>query len=334
MNDQAAFVDRLGDSLRAKRLPLDAIPVIDMSPMLARKGKPRMARDIHAALANIGFMYVRGHGVDQALIDDAYRVAAAFFALPQADKDALNIEKSGVALHGYTPFFGENNDPGRSVDYKEIFDLGRTAADGQVRPFFGPTPWPPQLPEFRQVMERYHAAMLALARRLMGALALSLGLPEDHFAPMMQEPIGIQRLLHYPPQGRAEDDSLIGIGAHTDYGCLTILAQDDAGGLQVMNRDGDWIDAPPIAGTFVVNIGDMLQRLTNDVYLANLHRVINVSGRQRYSIPCFFDVDYDTVFTPLAGCVTADNPARYEPLVCGQHKWARYKAAYPHLHDS
>lgn len=321
----------LADSLRARRLPLDAIPVVDLTPMLTGSGKAAMADAIRQALANIGFMYVTGHGVDAELIDSAFRVSAEFFALPQAVKDTLHIEQSGPALHGYTPVFGENNDPGHTIDFKEIFDLGRPAADGLTRPFFGPTPWPDDLPDFRPVMERYHTAMLALAHRLMAALALSLGLPETYFEPMMREPIGIQRQLHYPPQTRVEDDSLIGIGAHTDYGCLTILAQDDVGGLQVRGRDGDWIDAPPIPGTFVVNIGDMLQRLTNDLYLANLHRVINVGGRERYAIPCFFDVDFDTVFAPLACCCGPANPPRYAPIICGHHKWARYRAAYPHL---
>lgn len=321
----------LNDSLRAQRVALDHIPVIDLAPLTGAGDKAAMARDIHDALANIGFMYVRNHGVDTALIDAAFTQAEAFFALPEDDKMALHITGSGAALHGYTGYFGENTDPEHTRDLKEIFDLGRMPADGITRPFFGPTPWPPALPAFRKVMETYHLELLALAQRLMGGIALSLHLPENYFKPMMQEPIGIQRLLHYPPQAKVADDSLIGIGAHTDYGCLTLLAQDAVGGLQVMNRDGVWIEAPHIPGTFVVNIGDMIQRLTNNVYLANLHRVINVSGQERYSIPFFFDVDFDTVFAPLDGCVTPENPAKYDPMVCGDHKWARYRAAYPHL---
>ena len=333
MNDMSQRIERLGDRLRAQRVPLDQIPVIDLGPTLSGKGKQKMAKGIHAALANIGFMYIRNHGVSAELLDAAYRVSAEFFDLPQDQKDALHIHQSGVALHGYTPLFGENNDPGRTVDYKEIFDLGREAGDGHVKPFFGPTPWPEALPEFRSVMLAYHAEMLGLAKRIMSAMALSLDLPENHFESSMREPIGIQRLLHYPPQETVADDSLIGIGAHTDYGCLTILSQDSVGGLQVMNRDGVWIDAPPIADTFIVNIGDMLQRLTNGVYLANLHRVINVSGKERYSIPCFFDLDFETVVAPLPSCVTPERPAAYEPVKCGVHKWRRYQAAYPHLRD-
>lgn len=333
MNDMSQQIERLGDHLRAQRVPLDEIPVIDLDPMKTGIGKDDLARNVHSALANIGFMYIRNHGVPAHLVDAAYRVSAQFFELPQHQKDALHIDQSGMALHGYTPLFGENNDPGRTVDFKEIFDLGREASDGQVKPFFGPTPWPSALPEFRSVMEDYHRHMLDLARRVMAAMALSLDLPEDYFRQFMREPIGIQRLLHYPPQEAAKDDSLIGIGAHTDYGCLTILSQDNVGGLQVMNRDGVWIDAPPIPGTFIVNIGDILQRLTNGVYLANLHRVINVSGKERYSIPCFFDLDFDTLVAPLPSCVSVERPSAYTPVKCGVHKWKRYQAAYPHLSD-
>ena len=321
----------LDDTLRARRVALNRVPVIDLAPLHGAGDRQAMARDIHAALANIGFMYVRNHGVDQALVDAAFAQAETFFALPEATKMALHIRDSGPALHGYTELCGEATDPGRSRDLKEIFDLGRMAEDGRVRPFFGPTPWPPGRPAFRDTMMGYHHALLDLAKRLMGAIALSLDLPEDWFAPMMQEPIAIQRLLHYPPQDSVADDSLIGIGAHTDYGCLTLLAQDPVGGLQVMNRDGAWIEAPHVPGTFVVNIGDMIQRLTNDVYIANIHRVINVSGQERYSIPFFFDLDADTVIAPLKGCTGPGNPAKYAPVECGAHKWARYKAAYAHL---
>lgn len=331
MPTQTTITTGLAPDLRPKRVALSALPVIDLSPMRSGMGKNALAREIRDALVNIGFMYVKGHGVSPGLVTRAYEVSRQFFELPQAQKDALGIAQSGVALHGYTGFFQENTDPEKTRDFKEIFDLGRPAADGRVRPFFGPTPWPASLPAFREVMERYHDEMLRLAHHLMAAIALSLDLPEDYFASMMQEPIGIQRLLHYPPQDQVADERLIGIGAHTDYGCLTILSQDKVGGLQVLNRDREWIDAPPLPDTFIVNIGDMLQRLTNGLYLANLHRVINISGQERYSIPCFFDVDYDTVFAPLTQFTGPANPARYEPIVCGAHKWARYVAAYPHL---
>ncbi|PWE33856.1 isopenicillin N synthase family oxygenase [Maritimibacter sp. 55A14] len=321
----------LDDRLRAGRIALDRVPVIDLGPLRAGGDTAAMAAAIRHALTHIGFMYVRGHGVPREITRRAYAAARDFFALPEAERMALHITGSGAALHGYTERFGENNDPGRTIDLKEIFDLGREAADGCIRPFFGATPWPPALPGFRTAMMAHHDAMLGLGRDVMAAIALSLELPRDHFEPMMQEPISIQRVLHYPPQVAVRDDRMIGIGAHTDYGCLTVLSQDASGGLQVMNRDGRWIEAPPIPDTFVINIGDMMQRLTNDLYLANLHRVINVSGRARYSMPFFFDFDHDTEVAPIDACTGPGNPPRYAPVVCGRHKWARYAAAYPDL---
>src|SRR5262249_49882999 len=160
----------------------------------------------------------------------------------------------------------------------ECFDIGpeRPSIEG---PFFGPNLWPAQLPGFRELVYAYHEVMVDLSRTLLRGIALSLELPEDYFAKLMLNPISIQRLLHYPPQHGHITEDIIGVGAHTDYGNLTILAQDNVGGLQVMNRDGDWVEATPIEGTFVLNIGDLVQRLTNDVYLANMHRVVNTSGR-------------------------------------------------------
>jgi isopenicillin N synthase-like dioxygenase len=328
------LIDQLDDSLAAKRVAFDSIPVIDLAPLTngtSGAALDQMAKDIHWALSNAGFMYVKNHGVDQDLIDRSFDEGAKFFDLPLDEKMSLHISQSGEALRGYTEAFGENTDPERTKDLKEIFDLGREALDGKTRPFFGPNNWPESLPSFGSTMTDYHNQVMGLARRLLGGIALSLDLDQDYFDPMMTEPVSIQRVLHYPPQNKIKDDSLIGIGAHSDYGCLTILAQDDVGGLQIMNRDGVWIEAPHIPGTFVINIGDMMQRLTNDVYLANLHRVINASGRERYSMPFFFDVDFDTVFKPLDKFVNSENPAKYEPIVCGDHKWNRYVDSFEHL---
>ncbi|MER9064409.1 2OG-Fe(II) oxygenase family protein [Mesorhizobium sp. M0698] len=173
--------------------------------------------------------------------------------------------------------------------------------------------------------------MVGLATKLLKGIAHSLDLPENYFENLMRDPISIQRLIHYPPQtGYVPEDS-IGIGAHTDYGNLTILAQDDVGGLQVRNRDGDWVEGTPIHGTFIINIGDLIQRLTNDVYLANLHRVVNTSVGERYSIPYFIDADFNAIIEPLATCITNSNPLRYKPVTWGEHKLDRFAASYAHL---
>ena len=290
-----------------------------------------MAKSIRWALTNAGFMYVKNHGVDAAVVERAFDRTRAFFNLPMEEKMKLHVSKSGEALRGYIEPFGENTDPTKTKDLKECFDLGpETEA---TSPFFGPNQWPEDamVPGFRDAVYGYHEDMKRLSVLLLTGIARSLDLDPDHFAPKMKNPISIQRLLHYPSQVGLVDESIIGIGAHTDYGNLTILAQDDVGGLQVMNRDGAWIEGTPIPGTFVINIGDLIQRLTNGIYLANLHRVVNTSGRERYSIPFFIDADYDAEFAPLPSCVTAGNPVRYGPVTCGAHKFGRFVNSFPHL---
>lgn len=325
-------IDRLQDRLRAQRVSFDKIPVIDVSALNTGGSLFEVAKEIRWALTNVGFFYVKNHGVPEAVVDGAFDETRAFFDLPLQDKMDLHISKSGLALRGYIEIFGENTDPAKTKDLKECFDIGPEGPAGDA-PFFGPNLWPAAQPEFQRAVYGYHQEMKGLAQRLMRAIAVSLDLEADFFLPRMQNPITIQRLLHYPPQEGRIDESVMGIGAHTDYGSLTILAQDDVGGLQVMNRDGQWVEGPPVAGTFVINIGDLVQRLTNDLYLANLHRVVNASGRERYSIPFFIDADADAVFQPLDSRVSAENPARYEPVTCGAHKFGRFKDSFPHLKD-
>ncbi|TIV95831.1 MAG: isopenicillin N synthase family oxygenase, partial [Mesorhizobium sp.] len=187
------------------------------------------------------------------------------------------------------------------------------------------------VPEFRELTYGYHQKMVDLAKKLLQGIALSLDLSESYFENLMRNPISLQRLLHYPPQSGYVSEDMIGIGAHTDSGNLTILAQDDVGGLQVMNRDGDWVEGIPVRGTFVINIGDLIQRLTNDLYIANMHRVVNTSGRERYSMPFFVDCDFDAIIEPLPSCVTDSNPRRYKPVTCGEYKLGRFATSYAHL---
>ncbi|ESW80607.1 2OG-Fe(II) oxygenase [Mesorhizobium sp. LSJC269B00] len=324
------IVAKLDDKLRAKRESFDKIPLVDIAPLLDGSNKQMVAKEIRWALSNTGFMYVKNHGIAQDFVDSVFDVSRRFFDLPMSQKMTLHISKSDVALRGYIEPFGENTDPGKTKDLKECFDFGpeRSTLEG---PFFGPNQWPSSLPEFRELTYGYHQKMVDLAKKLLQGIALSLDLSESYFENLTRNPISIQRLLHYPPQSGCVGEEIIGIGAHTDYGNLTVLAQDDVGGLQVMNRHGDWIEGIPIHGTFVINIGDLIQRLTNDLYLANMHRVVNSSGRERYSIPFFIDADFNAIIEPLPSFVTDSNPLRYKPVICGEHKFGRFAASYAHL---
>ncbi|MER9776555.1 2-oxoglutarate and iron-dependent oxygenase domain-containing protein [Mesorhizobium sp. M0220] len=321
----------LDEKLRAKRRSFDRVPLVDLGPLVEGSDARSVAKEIRWALANSGFVYIKNHGVPARMIDETLAHARAFFDLPLEDKMKLHICYSGVALRGYIQFFGENADPAKTNDLKECFDVGPERQTVES-PFFGPNQWPTSLPGFREAVFSCHEAMKELSIEILSGIALSLDLPADFFQPQMKCPITIQRLLHYPPQAGGVDDKVIGMGAHTDCGNLTILAQDSVSGLQVMNSDGVWVEVNPIPGTFIINIGDLVQKLTNDRYLANVHRVVNVSGREHYSLPFLVDADHDAVIAPLESCVSDDSPPRYQPVSCGEHKFARFVERFPHLH--
>jgi len=319
----------LDSRLASKQTAFTEIPIIDISSLINDENPLEVARQIGDACEKVGFFYIKNHGVEQQLIDEMYTLTKRFFNLPYEEKNQINIVKSGPTLRGYIPMYAENVDPANTRDFKECFDCG--AHYDEVSPFFGPNLMPSALPRFETVAENYHCAVLALARTLIGAIALSLGLPQDYFEHLQRKPITIQRILRYPPQMGKVTQEEIGIGAHTDYGFLTVLSQDAVGGLQVRNRAGDWVTAPPVEGTFIVNIGDLVQTLTNDRYTSTMHRVINTSGLERYSIPFFIDLDFDAIVEPVPTCVSEALPAKYEAYTCGQHKFKRFVDSYAHL---
>jgi isopenicillin N synthase-like dioxygenase len=317
--------------LASKQTAFTEIPVIDISPLIKGENPLLVASQIGEACEKVGFFYIKNHGVEQQLIDEMYTLTKRFFKLAPEEKNKLNIVNSGLTLRGYIPMYAENVDPANTRDFKECFDYG--AHYDEVSPFFGPNQMPSGLPQFETVAEAYHGAVLALARMLIGGIALSLGLPQDYFEHRQRKPITIQRVLRYPPQIGKVSLEEIGIGAHTDYGFLTVLSQDAVGGLQVMNRAGEWVTAPPVEGTFIVNIGDLVQTLTNDRYTSTMHRVINTSGLERYSIPFFIDLDFDAVVEPVPTCVSEATPAKYEAYTCGKHKFKRFVDSYAHLKE-
>jgi len=294
---------------------MSALPLID----LAAGSDATLARVVDRALTEAGFFAIAGHGVPAAVSDAAFDAAHRFFALPEAAKVRWHI--NGWPLkRGFDPIGWQSLDVGAPPDLKESFYLGVEA--------IGPNQWPDEalLPGFRSGCEAYAGQMDRVARRLMGVFALALDLPPGHFDGFMQQPTCTTRLLHYPPQPAAAAPGQIGCGAHTDWGALTLLAQDDAGGLQVQALDGDWIDVEPMPGTLVVNAGDLLQRWTNDRWRSTPHRVINrLSGRDRWSIAYFFDLDADAVIVPLEACTSAARPPRYGPITPGEHLAEMYR---------
>jgi isopenicillin N synthase-like dioxygenase len=322
----ALMSDAIAPELVPAEVTDDAVPVIDLAPYLSGDAAARtgVVRQIGAACREIGFFYVINHGVAAALVEAAFAEAARFFALPAAQKAEIAIEKS--ACHrGWFRLGAENLDPAqqREGDFKEGVKIGRDLPPEHPLvqaglPLHGPNQWP-DLPGWRVVMEAYYAAMERLGRRLLGAFAEAVGLAPEYFEPWLTAPMTTLGPLHYPPQTGRISAAQIGAGAHTDFGCLTLLAQDRVGGLQVLSKQGVWIAAPPVPGSLVVNIGDMMERWTNGVFTSTRHRVVNASGQERYSLPFFFDPDFNAPVACLPTCLAPGETPKFAPTTAGQH---------------
>ena len=311
-----------------------SLPVVDISGLASPDPllRDRAGAAIRAACLDKGFFYCVGHGVDDALIAEVFDQTRQWFDQPMPAKLAVDKANS-AANRGYEPLRGQVLEAGAPPDLKEGFYIGvETPADhprAQAYYNLGPNQWPEGRPQFRTVMATYFEAMLGVVQTLLRGLALSLHLPEDHFAAFATEPVATLRLLHYPPQPANPAPGEKGCGAHTDFGALTLLLQDQVGGLQVWDHDTDrWLDAAPLPGAYVVNLGDLIARWTNGRYRSTLHRVINSSGRERYSVPFFFLGAPDQQITPLPGCLTAGEAPLYPPVTVDAHLRERYAQTY------
>lgn len=310
------------------------VPIIDVAPLFGHdeSGVTKVAMAMRAAAIETGFFYVRGHNVSPTLMDATFVAAKYFFNLSDGVKQRIAVTPA-TAHRGYLPF-AQTKQPGvKRADLKESFNYAypftpnhpALASDCRL---IGLNQWPTGEPAWRRVLEQYYAEVFELGQRLLGAIAVGLDLPRDFFRDLYRHPLVRARLIHYPPQFEDTSGGQFGAAEHTDYGTITVLWQDDVGGLQVRNRDGQWIDAPPIDGTFVINIGDMLELWSNNLFVSTPHRVVNASGRERYSIPVFYDPDFDVTVECLPNCSRSDNPSRYAPINVGEYITARYDGSY------
>ena len=326
-----------------------ALPLIDVSALVAgTAGRDAVAAQIGAACRAHGFFYVTGHGVDPALVKRLEELSHRFFELPEETKMRWRMALGGRAWRGYFPLGGELTS-GRP-DWKEGLYLGTElpATHPLVQaktPVHGPNLFP-DVPGLRETILEYMAAVTQLGHRLMEGIALSLGLEAGYFAKRYTaDPLILFRLFNYPSQPVPEGlDVQWGVGEHTDYGLLTILHQDHIGGLAV-HTPGGWIDAPPVAGSFVCNIGDMLDRMTGGLYKSTPHRVKrNTSGHDRLSFPLFFDPSFEARVQRIEGLAGAeardDSAERWDRANVhafsgryGDYLLAKVSKVFPQLRD-
>jgi isopenicillin N synthase-like dioxygenase len=277
-----------------------SLPIIDVASLATDSLEKQLtAAQIDAACRQSGFFYVTGHGVDVGLQQQLQALAREFFARPTAEKMQIEMSRGGKAWRGYFRV-GDELTSGRP-DQKEGLYFGKELVTDHPlvqggAPLHGPNLFPEVPARLRAIVLEYMTALTELGQRLMGGIALGLGLPECYFADHGTcDPLTLFRIFNYPPPASLD---LWGVGEHTDYGLLTILLQDDVGGLEVKSK-ATWVPAPPLPGSFVCNIGDMLDRMTRGVYRSTPHRVRNVSGRDRMSFPFFFDPNFFADARPI-----------------------------------
>ncbi|WP_299725848.1 2OG-Fe(II) oxygenase family protein [uncultured Tateyamaria sp.] len=302
------------------------IPVLDLAPLMSGGPTSDLAAQFAKAYGETGFGYVINHGVDPALRAAVFAASRAFHAMPEVEKQAIALDarhRGYIAINTSTDVnsdLAEVTKPNQSASFMMMREDAKIDPDVYLS---GPNQWP-ELSGFRQACDAYVAAMTDLGHKLMGLALEAIGVSDRTILRAFEPPTIWLRLLRYPPQPPQAPDDLFGAAPHKDFGCLTLLAQDDVGGLQVQTPAGHWVDAPPIKDAFIVNVGDMLHRLSNGKLLSTPHRVINTTGRERYSVPFFFDPHVSADIAPLPGT----GPARFEPLNFGAFLKSELEAGY------
>jgi isopenicillin N synthase-like dioxygenase len=316
------------------------VPIIDISSFFGTDAaaRQRVAREVNAACTDIGFLIVTGHGVPSALIDEMRVVSRQFFDLPTDEK--LRQKMPPDRYRGYIALGNEalanSLDEQTPPDLKESFSIGpmvevsdeyhRAAKPGN---FFAANIWPDRPGRFRTVWECYYGEMESLSTSLMRIFAIGLGMEENFFDDKVDRHISNFSVIHYPEQPRPPLPGQLRAGAHTDYGSLTIVKPDNApGGLQVMTKDGSWMDVPNLEDGFVVNLGDLMAEWTNDRWVSTMHRVVNpprgaALGSRRLSMTFFHQPNYDAVIECLPTCRSAERPAHYGTTTSGEHVWMK-----------
>lgn len=319
-------------------MTLMQVPVIDIAPFRTGSdaAKADVARQVGEACRDIGFLIIAGHGIDPTLIGQTDRLSRTFFDLPLEAKMAV-VRPAMDVTRGYIPIETEAVAASRgektAADLNESFMIGPVDVDRSdpyyTRPeagkHFHPNLWPSAPDGLEETYSAYYRAMGDLAAQLMRIFARALDVPEDFFDDKVDRHISRLRVRNYPEQAVPPKPGQLRAGAHSDYGSLTILkAEANPGGLQVFNKEGEWVDVPIIEGTYIVNLGELMARWTNDRWVSTLHRVANppadaALGSRRQSIIFFHNPNYDADITCIPSCSGDDNPPKYPPTTSGDH---------------
>lgn len=309
----------------AKKTDANAIPIIDISALCDNSQPKEIAYALHAASKDLGFIYIKGHGIADETINAARASAYAFFRSSISDKKSVSISEQH---RGWLGQGGASMHEDVNADLKESFIWGlQSGTENKPHALRGKNHWPEFLPSLQQHAMRYFKEAHTVAHHLMRGFAIGLDLEEDFFLRTCEQPLSRASFVYYPTQDAQMGDKQFGVGPHTDFGVLTVLCQDKVGGLQVQNINGDWIEAPPVPGTLVINVGDLLARWTDGAYKSTPHRVVNSSGRERLSLVLAFDPEPDTNIDArevFGGSYQAKEP----PITCGDYLIWRFNKAF------
>lgn len=309
----------------AKTMRPDAIPVVDLSMLRESSGATDVANALHRASQSLGFIYVKGHGISQESIDRARKYAFEFFRSSDANKATVLVSSSH---RGWLKPGASKMDDDAKADLKESFIWGHEhthATSYDTHPLRGTNQWPAFVPELREAAVTYFDQAHNVASLLMQGFALGLKLDKNFFLQSADRPLSRASFVYYPAQSTDSEQIQFGVAPHTDFGVLTVLCQDDTGGLQVQDINGDWIHAPPIEGTLVVNVADLLCRWTAGEYKSTPHRVVNTSGTERLSLVLAFDPNPETIIdaNDIPGLTAVE-----EPITCGDYLTWRFEKAF------
>ncbi|WGW02625.1 isopenicillin N synthase family dioxygenase [Tropicibacter oceani] len=293
------------------------IPRLDAAKIVARD--PETLDQLRDGAESIGFLTVHNTGISAARMRFVLAAYRAFFDLPMAEKQAVDMAVTG-ANRGWGAPGSEQVDPQANPDYKQVFDCGFEAPDTGLA-VYAPNLWPDRPEGFREVIEAYYRDALAVAMTLLRGVAEAIGEDAHYFDDKFDQPMALLRGNYYPPRPDWAGDKDFGIAAHTDYGCLTLLGTDGVAGLEVLNRDGDWIAVQAGPGDFVINFGEMLEMWTKGRVKATLHRVRG-SAEERISVPLFFNPNHDTNVAPMGSG---------QVILAGAHLQKRFNETYLHM---